>query len=68
MGKFSNTWNLMDASWQILKKDKEILVFPLISGICCLVVLASFAIPLIASGTPWQPPGKDALINERIVY
>jgi len=50
VGKFSNTWSLMGASWDLLKKDKEILVFPLISGICCLVVLASFAIPIIVSG------------------
>ena len=50
MGKFSNTWSLMGASWELLKKDKEILVFPLISGICCLVVLASFAGPIIVSG------------------
>ncbi len=51
MGKFSNTWSLMAASWDLLKKDREILVFPLISGICCLVVLVSFAIPIIATGT-----------------
>ncbi len=50
MEKFSNTWSLMAASWDLLKKDKEILVFPLISGICCLVVLGSFAIPIIATG------------------
>ena len=37
----------MGASWDMLKKDREILVFPLISGICCLVVLASFAVPII---------------------
>ena len=47
MAKFSNTWTLMSASWDLLKKDKEILVFPLISGICCLIVLASFAIPFV---------------------
>lgn len=68
MGKLSNTWSLMDASWQILKKDKEILVFPLISGICCLLVLASFVMPLIASGTSWLPPGKDALPVDYLVY
>ncbi|MEJ2684395.1 MAG: DUF6159 family protein [Candidatus Sulfobium sp.] len=67
MGKFSSTWSLMGASWQVLKKDKEILVFPLISGVCCLVVLASFAIPLIASGS-WQPPGGDASTGAHIVY
>jgi len=49
MSKFSNTWSLMGASWDVLRKDKEILVFPLISGICCLIVLASFVVPIVMS-------------------
>jgi hypothetical protein len=67
MGKFSNTWSLMGASWQVLKKDKEILVFPLISGLCCLVVLASFAIPVILSGA-WKTSGGNASTNGHILY
>jgi hypothetical protein len=67
MGKFANTWSLMGASWQVLKKDKEILVFPLISGLCCLVVLASFAIPVIISGA-WQTAVGDISTNGHVVY
>lgn len=67
MGRFSSTWSLMGASWQVLKKDKEILIFPLISGICCLIVLASFAIPLVASGG-WRPRGGQASDNSHILY
>jgi hypothetical protein len=67
MGKFSNTWSLMGASWQLLKKDKEILIFPLISGICCLVVLASFAIPVVISGA-WRPAGDGTTGNGHIGY
>jgi Family of unknown function (DUF6159) len=67
MGKFSSTWSLMGASWQVLKKDKEILVFPLISGICCLVVLASFAIPIIAGGA-WRHPGGNSSTTPHVVY
>jgi hypothetical protein len=66
MGKFSNTWSLMGASWQLLKKDKEILVFPLVSGICCLVVLASFAIPIIISGA-WRSAGEGASSQSHVV-
>lgn len=57
----------MGASWQVLRKDKEILLFPLISGICCLVVLASFAIPLIAGGS-WRPPARDASTGAHVLY
>jgi hypothetical protein len=67
MGKFSGTWSLMGASWQVLRKDREILIFPLISGICCLVVLASFAVPLIVSGS-WRPPGEHASTGSHVVY
>lgn len=58
MGRFSNTWSLMGASWHLLRKDKEILVFPLISGVCCLLVLASFAVPVIMSGA-WRSAGES---------
>jgi hypothetical protein len=33
-----------------LKLDKELVLFPLMSGVACLLVLASFAVPLWASG------------------
>jgi hypothetical protein len=65
--KFSYTWDLMKASWEVLKKDKELLVFPLISGIACLIVLASFAVPIWYTGT-WRPPGGDAHWQRQAVY
>ncbi|MBN1124310.1 MAG: hypothetical protein JXA82_04825 [Sedimentisphaerales bacterium] len=57
-GRISNTWSLMGQSWQILKQDKEMLIFPLISGICCILVTASFVIPMIANDS-WMPPDVD---------
>jgi hypothetical protein len=42
VGKISMTMSLMKASWQILKKDREILLLPVISGICCLSIMAIF--------------------------
>ena len=42
MGKTSQTWSFMRASWLVLKMDKKLLIFPLISGICCLFVIVSF--------------------------
>ena len=67
MGKITRTWSLMSECWQILKQDKGLLVFPLISGICCLLLLASFAIPLYTTGT-WQPPGHDATTQRQVAY
>jgi hypothetical protein len=67
MGKITRTWSLMSASWQILKQDTEMLLFPLISGLCCLVVMASFAVPLWLTGA-WQPPGEQASAQQQIAY
>ena len=57
----------MSQSWQVLKQDKTLLVLPLISGICCLLLIASFAIPFYATGS-WQPPGKDASHQHQVLY
>lgn len=47
--RFSNGFALARQSWEVLKREKHLLFFPLISGVCCLLVMASFALPLIAS-------------------
>lgn len=44
MGKIAITISLMKASWQILKKDKELLLLPVISGVCCLSVMTIFVV------------------------
>jgi len=43
----------MRASWEVLKQDKELLLFPLFSAVGCVLVLASFAGPILAL-TDWQ--------------
>ena len=50
---FSNFFDRLHTGWtaagaciDVLKRDKKLIVFPLLSGISCLIVLASFAIPL----------------------
>src|SRR6266487_4947954 len=67
MNKISRTWSLMSACWMILKKDKETLVFPLMSGVCCLLLLASFALPLYFTGA-WQAPGSGAATAQQVLY
>jgi len=48
----------MRASWEVLKQDKELLFFPLLSAIGCVLVLASFAAPILAL-TDWQAAGES---------
>jgi len=58
---------MMTACWQVLKADKALLLFPLISGVCCLLLLASFAIPLYATDH-WMPPGRNADSIHQVAY
>ncbi|MDG2383261.1 MAG: DUF6159 family protein [Pirellulaceae bacterium] len=43
-------WALAMESWRVLKQDKELVLFPVLSGIACLCVMGSFAVPLWATG------------------
>lgn len=48
--KISNSWRLVKASWAVLRADKELIVFPLVSTAALIIVLISFALPMLASG------------------
>jgi hypothetical protein len=48
--KIANGWELMKASGRVLRLDKELLVFPFLSGLACLLVMGSFALPMFLSG------------------
>lgn len=50
LAKLQNSWGLVKASAQVLQADKELLVFPAISGIAVVVVSASFFLPLLLFG------------------
>ena len=67
MGKITRTWSLMSDCWQVLRQDKGLLLFPLLSGICCLALIASFAIPLYTTGH-WEPPRRDAGSSQQVAY
>lgn len=46
--KFARSWTLAKASASVLRSDKELMLFPVISGIATLVVLATFLLPMFA--------------------
>ncbi len=63
--RLSRGWDLAMESCQILRKDKQLLVFPILSGISSLLVMGSFIAPLWATGyieriaqrqEQWQSP------------
>lgn len=66
MGKFSRTWELVKQSFVILRSDKQLMLFPVLSAASCLLVTAVIAtggslliMPAMASaaanGQPFHP-------------
>jgi hypothetical protein len=50
MGKFARSWALAKASMSVLRSDKELLVFPLLSVLAVMLVAATFLLPLFGLG------------------
>ena len=50
MGKIERSWTLVKASWAVLRADKELIVFPIISSIVLMIVTASFIVPMFLAG------------------
>lgn len=48
--RISNSWRLVKASWAVLRADKELIVFPIVSMVGLLLVSAAFFVPLAAAG------------------
>lgn len=48
--RFSRSWGLLKASASVLRQDKELMVFPLVSTIAALIVVGSFIAPVVAFG------------------
>lgn len=49
--RMATGWELTKQSFQVLKAEKSLVIFPLLSGIACTLVLASFALPIWLSGS-----------------
>jgi hypothetical protein len=50
MGKFARSWALTKASMGVLRSDKELLVFPLVSAVSVILVALSFILPMFGLG------------------
>ena len=58
--RLSASFALAHSSWQVLRTDKKLIVFPLLSGLSCLLVLAAFALPFVAQ-PQWLRAVTDAV-------
>jgi hypothetical protein len=73
MGKFSRSWELAKQSFAIIRSDKQLMLFPVISAVACLIVTAVIAtggtlmmLPAItsaaASGERFNPNQSPAFL------
>ena len=46
--KFSRSWTRVKASASVIRSDKELLWFPVFSGLAAMVIIATFAVPVFA--------------------
>ena len=66
MNTFTRTWRLMRNALGVLKKDTELLVFPVLSTIAAGLVMVSFAIPLLGDGV--RPLLARAGAHDPVLY
>lgn len=63
MGRIKRSFQLIGQSWRVLMKDPELLVLPLLSGICIIIATLSFVVPL-----GFLQEGAIEEANEGVVY
>ena len=49
MERIKRSWALAKASFEVLSKDKELLIFPILSSIALILVSVSFLVPTLVS-------------------
>ena len=66
--RFSRSWELAKASASVLRQDKELLWFPVMSSIALLLVMGSFALPIFGLGILDNMAGRDDGTTSPIIY
>ena len=61
--RLSRSWSLVQASAGVLRADKELLVFPLVSSIVAIMVAASFILPIFGLGLMQEWVGEGGSMD-----
>jgi len=67
MGRFKASWRLFTQSLQILKQDKEVVLFPILSSVILMVVGVAVVYGVWASGLV-DTSGEDAVVANTTVF
>lgn len=66
--RLKNSWELVKASGAVLQADKELLLFPVFSGIAMILVVASFILPLAVAGFATDQGGGLAVFGYVVLF
>jgi len=64
----SRSWQILGETWGVLRKDKELMLFPVLSGIVTIIVVLSFIIPFLFLGLSASFSQESAVILAFIFY
>jgi hypothetical protein len=67
-GRIRNGWALAGQSFRVLMLDKALLIFPLLSGISCFLVLAGFLGGAWASGIAQREAAHESVLGWLLLF
>src|SRR2546430_3314593 len=67
MNKIKNGWKISVNSFKILKANQELIVFPILSGVSIILIMASFFTAIFAS-SGWDFFRTDLAENKNLGY
>src|SRR6478735_4132917 len=56
--RLSNGWKIAMSSFKVLKKNKQLIVFPILSGISLIIMSGIFTVGILAA-IGWDPENLD---------
>ena len=65
---WGRSWQLVKASWAVLQADKELIMFPIISGITVLIISIVMLVPSIIIGFSVAASGADEGVSQIVGY
>jgi hypothetical protein len=61
LSRFERSWQLVGASWKVLRSDRELLILPILSGLATALVVATFGLPVLAAAALDPQHAKQTL-------
>lgn len=68
MDRIGRSWRLVRASWGVLRQDKELVAYPVISSLVALVAAAVLVLPIVLSGRLTEDGSSLTLVDLVLLF